>query len=534
MTNSDATIPVITMTKVLGNLPYIYKFCHDLGLVQIVDELVPSARRSNDGPTNGELLAALVVNRLLCPRPLYQIDVWAQQTGFEFLIPGRAKVLNDDRLGRLLDTLDPHLEQIQETFVLHVMTTFQIDPKIIHYDITSLYFEGEYAEVDWITLGYSRDNKPDRVQCNVALNTTDGEAFPALWRHLPGNTNDTKTVIQNLQQLKKRFPKTKVLHIGDRAMFSKEIYEQALQWDLDILAPLKTLKVVQQVIEALHPEDLEEVIHKKDRKTVAYRLGETSLQLDAKGRLPPLRAVIVWSAAQAQAAANRQEQKILRRRQALQELQGKLNHPYYTQKKTIEQKLKRIMKSDPVNDGFQINLQGTDGQLMLEVQEEPSVWKKALEHAGLYLIGTTLSPDEYSSIDVFRLYKRQYKVERRIRTLKQTIKVRPLFVQREERIRGLLFISMLALSLYSLIEVILSRGGVVLTGRRFFQQLSGMVLVQLRLPDQSLMFQISPPSPAEQSLLTVLNWSEVPPWTLNRVNRWFRGLGPPTSASFPP
>ena len=139
MINLNSKVPVITMTKIMGNLPYIYKFCHDIGLVRIIDEILPLPPQSNGRPTNGELLAALVVNRLAEPRPLYKLEEWAEQTGFEYLIPGRAKSLNDDRVGRLLDKLDPHSEDIQEAFVLHVMTTFQIDPKIIHYDITSLY-----------------------------------------------------------------------------------------------------------------------------------------------------------------------------------------------------------------------------------------------------------------------------------------------------------------------------------------------------------------------------------------------------------
>ena len=195
--------PKVTLTKVLGKTPFVYQFCHTLGISEVIDAELTSDEQKKVECSIGEIVTALIVNRLTSPTPLYRVQEWARDSGFELLFPCAAEYLNDDRLGRTLDLLYPHLEAIQEAIVLKAVTQFNINPEFIHYDITSVYFQGEYDEVDWVTYGYSRDQKPDLVQCNLGLNVTDAETFPALWTVLPGNTNDTSTVITNMENLKK-------------------------------------------------------------------------------------------------------------------------------------------------------------------------------------------------------------------------------------------------------------------------------------------------------------------------------------------
>ena len=58
----------------------------------------------------------------------------------------------------------------------------------IHYDITSIYFEGEYEESDTIDYGYSRDNRPDAKQLNLGVNGAAKQGFRwpiASWRDGP-------------------------------------------------------------------------------------------------------------------------------------------------------------------------------------------------------------------------------------------------------------------------------------------------------------------------------------------------------------
>src|SRR2546429_6071808 len=80
-----------------GALPLVAPVLERLDLVGIVDRACPMRGRAH--LTHGEVIAALVANRLTAPRPLYDVVGWAQSyaTGDWLGVP--AGLLNDDRLG---------------------------------------------------------------------------------------------------------------------------------------------------------------------------------------------------------------------------------------------------------------------------------------------------------------------------------------------------------------------------------------------------------------------------------------------------
>ena len=61
--------------KRLGALPVIRAYLERLGLVEQVDALAPV--RAVAHLSNGQVVAALVANRLTAPRPLYDVVDWA-------------------------------------------------------------------------------------------------------------------------------------------------------------------------------------------------------------------------------------------------------------------------------------------------------------------------------------------------------------------------------------------------------------------------------------------------------------------------
>ena len=69
--------------------------------------------------------------------------------------------------------------------MVQAVLAYDIDLRFIHYDITSVYFEGEYTESDKIDYGYSRDHRPDAKQVNLGVNVT---RHPA-WISSPGWSN---------------------------------------------------------------------------------------------------------------------------------------------------------------------------------------------------------------------------------------------------------------------------------------------------------------------------------------------------------
>src|SRR5437764_14782319 len=91
------------LIKRLGALPVIRTYLERLQLKELVDTLAPVREVAH--LTNGQVVEALIANRLTAPQPLYDIEAWAQAWAMEETFGIRPEHLNDDRLGRCLDDL---------------------------------------------------------------------------------------------------------------------------------------------------------------------------------------------------------------------------------------------------------------------------------------------------------------------------------------------------------------------------------------------------------------------------------------------
>jgi transposase len=78
-----------------------------------------------------------------------------------------AAKLYDNRLGRALEAVYPHLGEIWAQLVVRAIQVWQLDLSILHWDITSFYFEGAYTDSELIRYGHSRDHQSDAKQINL-------------------------------------------------------------------------------------------------------------------------------------------------------------------------------------------------------------------------------------------------------------------------------------------------------------------------------------------------------------------------------
>jgi transposase len=129
-----------------------------------------------------------------------------------------------------LDDIHAHLEAMWQEVVVQAVLAIDIDLSQIHYDITSIYFEGEYEESEAIDYGYSRDNRPDAKQLNLGMNVTGTAGIPLAYRVLAGRTADRTTPLENMQALEQLLgrlepssPATGFLLVSDRAMLDRAV-----------------------------------------------------------------------------------------------------------------------------------------------------------------------------------------------------------------------------------------------------------------------------------------------------------------------
>lgn len=146
------------MVKRLGSLWTIQCYLKRLGVQEIID--AACSVNGNARLTHGQVIGVLVGNRLNAPVPLYHVDEWAKTYAVEEVFGVPARLLNDDRLGRALDAIYPHLETLKGSITWRAISEFGIDTSVWHWDFTSLSFHGAFEDQNlegpMVTYGHSK------------------------------------------------------------------------------------------------------------------------------------------------------------------------------------------------------------------------------------------------------------------------------------------------------------------------------------------------------------------------------------------
>jgi len=175
----------------------------------IVDRACPMRGRAH--LTHGEVIAALVANRLTAPRPLYDVAGWANTYATNDWLGTPGALLNDDRLGRALDVMAGVSTRSPPRLALAAIGAFGIDAARLHWDFTSVAFCGAYDNQDpaspRIGYGHSSDRKGHRRQLKVAHATT-ASGIPLFGRVVDGARHEGAETGELLEQLRRGGPTT--------------------------------------------------------------------------------------------------------------------------------------------------------------------------------------------------------------------------------------------------------------------------------------------------------------------------------------
>ena len=126
---------------------------------------------------------------------------------------------------------------------------------------------------------------------------------------------------------------------------------------------------------------------------------------------------------------------------------------------------------------------------------------RAKERDGRYLLASNRS---LSDEEMLSHFKSQDRIEKHIRTFKGPIRVRPIFLHNQERIESLVFICMLALLVFSILEMLAKRNGIVMTGESILKQFQTMTVVYTIFRDGSCWKQVAPLTQFQNEFILVL------------------------------
>jgi transposase len=451
--------PPLGTRREVGSLLLVSHYLRRLGLVELVDAAVPMRGRSL--LTHGEVVAALVANRLSAPAPLYDVAGWASQAAVAECLGVPAGLLNDDRLGRALEAFCPAAEDVRGRLVLGVLDRFDVDARRLHLDLTTVRFAGAYASSELVQKGWGADRKVARQVRTLQASTPEGVAI--YFRPHKGSEHELTALGEALEALQSLLPPG-LLVVADSALGHLGNLCAADRRGLQFIVPLRADtgwagRFTEDVGSVAALDGLDYVAERERRLPSARRtqwrgvLRAFSVVDPATGASHDLRVAYIWSSEEATSVAAARQRALVKAEAALRRVRSGLGGRYYKTRKDVETKVATILVPT-VSRLLRVTVsENQNGRCALAFERDEQAVAAASELDGLYALATNL-PGSLDAGYILRTYKAQWIVEQRHRDLKRptTLRVRPVFLHNDDRIEALVSIVGIALLVFGLIE----------------------------------------------------------------------------------
>ena len=458
-----------SLDRALGSLPVIASFLDQLNVAGIIDELCPI--RDVALATHGRVIEAMIANRLTSPTPLVRVIDWACAWAVEHCFGLAPEVLNDDRLGRALDAIAPHLDQIAGTIGARAITRFGVDVSQIHWDMTSISLYGAYEQADedyaQPRFGHPKDRRPDLKQIQTGIGTSADGGIPVYHRACDGGAAEVSQVTGAMTVLKDLAGRRTFLLVGDSKLISYPNVRDITAANVTFIAPAPKQHVPASVLAACDIGKAMPVDYtaRRDAGKPAGDRGAWRVYEDTMVMSPPkrarasgpgiaLRRIFVYSSARAGAAQTARARKLARATDDLDRLMRGLGSRHYPDETAVRTRLAVIGKTRRVASllNATAGTGATTGKPTLAWEFDARALQAEAATDGWYALLTNLDPTEADAAEVLIRFKGQEASERRYGNYKGPLAVAPLFLKHNRRIEALITVICLALLVFCLIE----------------------------------------------------------------------------------
>ena len=255
----------------------------------------------------------------------------------------------------------------------------------------------------------------------------DARGCPVAVSVFDGNTGDPKTLLPQVEKLKKDFGLASLVMVGDRGMISNVQIDAMRKMDgIDWITALKSGAIAKLADAGALQLDLFD-----ERNLISLTLADYPGERLVACRNPPLARL---------RAAKRQE-LIAATAKELDKIKAMVRAGRLEGRDRIGVRVGKVIGKYKVAKHFDLDI--TDGAFSFEVNADRVATEAALD--GLYVIRTSVAAEAMSAEAAVLNYKKLAEVERAFRTLKGVdLHVRPIRHRLEGRVKAHIFLSMLA------------------------------------------------------------------------------------------
>lgn len=451
----------------------------EIKIIETVNNMVRwDPKQWNVSP--GELIAALIISFFCERHALYKVRDFYKHQDLDLLFGRKdlcANDFNDDCLARALERLeDTEFHKLYGLILVNVRKVYQFQSKCCHADTTSMVVFGDYDDPDQtlVNHGFSKDKRFDLKQIKSGL-CVNSDGFPIYGEPVNGNEDD-KTWSNELLKKFKDVINSELAQIlvADSQLITtdnlKLMYEKGI---LFISRLPDTFGISEELKERAWSEN-----KWQEAGQIAQTPGSATYQIqEFPGEIEGItyRFVVVNSSSLDKRKEKTLKQQIEKEEQTLAKAMTELAKITYACRPDAEnairnwlakQKLKyhqieiaiteesvtkkRGHRGRPRNDEAKASSQTVYRLVGKVIGRNEAAIQNIYNLARTFILIT--SAPEIPAIEILRDYKDQYKVEQRFGFLKDPYYVGPVFLKKENRIKGLHHVLLLTLLVYCLFE----------------------------------------------------------------------------------
>ncbi len=456
---------------IIQNIGRVYTFLPFLKSLKIGETIGEYVQDQGDIEI-GRVAEILILNRACgFNTPLYRISEWAENHGIEKIYGCPSKKLNDDRIGAVLDKLYDKMSDLDVAISLKMVKIYDLDISRIHFDPSSFPITGEVlprAGEEAPKAKYGRSPEGHcRKQMHFAMAVSGEGSIPLIGNVYDGNTNDPQMHPEEFKRLQKIAKPSDFLLVNDSKFDCNNNLKDVLEHHGKFLCPgimsvrqqdifLNLLKkgTLQWVeLEYASKKDLKKPKSKRQHYKAFESADSINCKIDGQSQKCEYRLIYVHSSQNARQEKKTRNKYIGKISYELEQIKNRLNKDKYRQKNYIEQKIHDALRIYPsVGKMFKTNLSKRNKKFIFEYELDFKEVERSEKFDGVYLLKTNLDKKEYPIEKVLPTYKKQSRIEDRIKAIKGPLGLSPMFLKLPKHIAALFFIILQALKLYCLLE----------------------------------------------------------------------------------
>lgn len=484
------TKSVTITTERVDDIPLLLAQLKRMGLQELLDEHIPT-HGNWQGLSLGNVVVVWLCHILSqADHCLSHVQNWVGKhlESLEVSLDEdlRALDMSDDRLESVLRYLskDSFWSNFEQALNQRHIQVYDLSANRVRLDSTSVSGFWEENKAGLFQRGYSKDHRPDLPQLKVMLATLDPLGLPIASEILPGNCADDPLYEPAVHQVRQTLEKTGLLYVGDSKMGSlrtRYVVESGGDYYLCPLA--KTQVSAEQLQQYLRPVQEGKVT--LEAITYEYANGKTEqiaqgyeqvhsckFKQDGQEFIWEERRLVVYSIVHATAQRKALQARIEKTQTDLQAL----NQPRRGKKpapdlESFGQAAESILAKNRVQSLFHLSFQEQVEQrsqrkygdrparviekrrFQVDYTLDNAELEQQIQLLGWRVYATNHPVEELSLAEAVVVYRHEYVIERGFGRLKgKPLSLRPMFLQREDHIKGLIRLLTIGLRVLTLVE----------------------------------------------------------------------------------